>query len=178
MEAEGRDRARRAVPGWPGAPRPGLGARRPRHPAGRAAGSGSAGTRAVSGRAGVRRERQICWRRRERCCLAKFSSNLIKGTEMNSGPLKTRMRFNTKITHLTWKVNDTSAARVFKWARGQAGSLVFCSICLRAPRPPLSTFLSPGPDPVLKSCLHGTVYLSVEEGERETISGDGPGERR
>lgn len=44
VEAEGRARARRAVPGWPGAHRPGLGcgARRPRHPPGRAAGSGSA----------------------------------------------------------------------------------------------------------------------------------------
>lgn len=50
--------------------------------------------------------------------------------------------------------------------RVQAGSLVFCSICLRALRPPLSPFLSPRPDLVLKSCLR-TVYLSGEEGERK-----------
>lgn len=123
--AEGRARARRAAPGWPRAQRPGCRARRPRRSPGRAAGSGSAGTGAVSGRAGVGRERQICWRRRERCCLAKFFSKLIKGTEMNSGPLKSLMRFNTKNTHLTWKVNDTSAARVSKWASGTGWFLGF-----------------------------------------------------
>lgn len=138
----------------------------------------SPGTGAGSRRAGVGRERQICWRRRERCCLAKYFSKLIKGTEMSSGPLKTLLRFNTKTTHLTWKVNDRSAARVSKWAPGTGWFHGFLLHLPPSPRPPLSPFPSPWPDPVLKSCLHRTVYLSGEEEERETISGDGSGERR